>query len=223
MILSFTQIQINAQTVKRETIDISQSSSVVIDGKIEETEWQDSVKYDLLGGGKVFFKYDGTYVYVAARSLKAGWTHLYLNESENADISVLHASAALGKATYSKDKNDLWQPLNEFSWELRDRIFTDEVRQKMADYATKNYWVASNNNMGNKAEVEFQFKLKNTSNKKFRLAIVYAVDQNTSYFFPSGLADDCLKPELVSGNRVANVKFDRNQWAEINLKNKEKK
>lgn len=202
-------------------VKLSRSGAAATDGKIEETEWKDAAGFDLAGGGRVFFKHDGNYVYVAVRGVKAGWTHLYLSEADDKEISVLHASAALGKVVYKKDKEDLWQPQNDFSWELRDRVFSAEVRQKMADYVAKNNWAANNNNMGNRAEVEFQLKLRNPATKKIRVAVVYAVDLKTSYFFPARLADDSLKSELVAGNRVENVKFDRRQWAEIVLDHKQ--
>lgn len=207
----------------QQKVKISLSDSVTTDGKIEEKEWKEASVFDLTGGGKVFFKHDGKYIYVAVRGVKAGWTHLYLSEAENKEIAVLHASAALGKVIYQKDKENLWQPLNDFSWELRDRVFTDEVRGKMADYVSKNNWAANNNNLGNKAEVEFQLKLQNPANKQFRLAVVFANDLKTFQYFPNTIADDCLKPELVAGNRVQNVKFDRKQWAEIVLENKKTK
>lgn len=216
---AFVLVQINAQTAKSETIDISQGNSAVIDGKIEEKEWQDSVKYDLTGGGRVFFKYDGNYVYVAVRGVSAGWSHLYLSEGENADIFVHHASAALGKVVYSKDKNNLWQPLNAFSWELRDRgAPTEGTRKKMAAYLSKNNWAANNNNMGNPAEIEFQLKLQNPAGKDVRLALVYASGPGAPQFFPGTLKDDCLKTELVRGDPPPNIRFDVNQWAKINLK-----
>lgn len=210
-----------AQAQKK--IKIPYSDSAATDGKIGEAEWQDASGFDLKGGGRVLLKHDGNYVYVAIRGVKAGWTHLYLSEDKRDEIDVLHASAALGKVVYKKDKENLWQPLNTFSWELRDRTFTDEVRQKMADYVARNNWTANNNNMGNTAEVEFQLKLKSAVNKKFRLALVYAVDRTTSYFFPENLADDTLKPELVAGNRVENAKFDVRNWAEISLEKKRNK
>ena len=207
-------------TVPAKPIRIAPGSAATIDGKIEEAEWRDASGFDLTGGGRVLFKHDGSYVYVAVRGARAGWTHLYLSEAESGDIAVLHASAALGKVVYKKDRENLWQPLNEFSWELRDRTFSEEVRQKQADYVAKNKWTANNNNMGNKAEVEFQLELQDPQNKKFRLAIVYAIDRGTSHFFPASLADDTLKSELVAGNRVENVRFDRRQWAEIILEDK---
>ena len=221
MVIVILSISLNSPAQK--TIKIPSSNPATTDGKIEETEWKDAAVFDLTGGGKVFLKHDGNYVYVAVRAVTGGWAHLYLNEGENADVSVLHASAALGKVVYKRDQNNLWQPLNSFSWELRDRIFTEEVRQKMADYVSKNNWAANNVNMGNRTEVEFQLKLSEPAAQDLRVAIVYAVDRNTSYFFPESLADDCLKPELVAGNRVENVKFDLSQWAKISLEQKKTK
>ena len=204
----------------QKTIKLSTKSLAVTDGKIEEAEWKDATFFDLSGGGKIYLKHDGNYVYVAVKGVKPGWTHLYLSEGKDKDISVLHASAALGKVVYRKDSANLWQPLNEFAWELRDRVFTDAVRQKMADYIAKNYWTANNNNMGNKAEVEFQIKLQNPTANEFRMSLVYAVEEKTFNFFPNNLADDSLKPELVSGNKVENVKFNVNQWAKVVLNKK---
>lgn len=204
----------------QKTVKLSPKSLAVTDGKIDEAEWKDAASFDLSGGGKIYLKHDGNYIYVAVKGVKPGWTHLYLSEGDDKDISVLHASAALGKVIYRKDSANLWQPLNEFAWELRDRVFTEAVRQKMADYIAKNYWTANNNNMGNKAEVEFQIKLQNSAAKEFKMSLVYAIGEKTFNFFPSNLADDSLKPELVAGNRVENVKFNVNQWAKVVLNKK---
>src|SRR4051812_26499534 len=87
---AFSPIQ--AQT---ETIKIAQGSSVTIDGKIEETEWKDASVFDLKGGGRVFFKHDGEYLFVGVRGTEKGWSHLYINQGESADVSLMHASAAL--------------------------------------------------------------------------------------------------------------------------------
>ena len=212
-------LNVSAQTVRLAP----SSAATTIDGRIEDAEWKDAAGFDLAGGGRVLFKTDGEHLYVAVRGTKPGWTHLYLSETKDERIEVLHASAALGKVVYQKDKADLWQPLNEFSWDLRDRVLTDEVRRKQADYAAKNRWVASNNNMGNRAEVEFRINLPNPETKKLRLAVVYAVDRNAYHFFPARLADDSLKAELVAGNRVENVKFAPSQWAEIVLETKKRK
>ncbi|MBX7173349.1 MAG: hypothetical protein K1X72_20440 [Pyrinomonadaceae bacterium] len=212
IILSFL-LALQAQ----ETVKISRSNSATIDGKIEEIEWQNAKSFDLKGGGKVFFKYDGQFLFVGVRGVAKGWSHLYLNQDEK--VLILHASAALGMTSYSQNESKLWQPANPFSWDLRDRTITAETSKKMADYLAKNYWVANNNNMSNSSEIEFQLKPQNID-KPFFLAIVYATDAKNPQYFPASLKDDTIKEELVYGNTPNDLKFDCNQWAKISLESK---
>jgi len=216
---SFLTIQ--AQTAKNEPIKITQGNSVTIDGKIEDKEWQDASIFELSGGGgKVFFKYDGEYLLVGVRGAQKGWSHLYLNQGEYSDVSVMHASAALGMTLYSQNKNNLWQPSNPFTWDLRDRTITAETQKKMTDYLAKNLWVANNNNMGNQTEIEFRVKPRDVSNKTLYMAIVYTADAKNPQFFPATLKDDTIKEDLILGNTPNDLKFDRNGWVKIILENK---
>jgi hypothetical protein len=209
-----------AQTAKSETIKLAPGSAVTIDGKIEAAEWKDAAQFDLKGGGRVFFKYDGEYLFVGVRGAQKGWSHLYLNQGENADVAVMHASAALGMTLYSQDKSNLWQPANPFAWDLRDRTITAETNKKMADYLSKNFWAANNNNMGDSAEIEFQVKPRNAADKTFYAAVVYASDAKDPQYFPASLKDDTVKEDLVRGNTPPDLKFDRGGWAKIVLENK---
>jgi hypothetical protein len=207
-----------AQTATNKTIKILQSSAVTIDGKIEETEWKDASQFELAGGGKVYFQYDGEYLSVGVLGIKNGWSHLYLNRGEKSEIAVLHASAALGMTLYNRDKNKLWQPSNPFSWDLRDTTIAPETTKKMADYLAKNFWVANNNSMGNPTEIEFRVKARKASDKTFYVAVVYAADAKNPRYFPATLKDDTLKEDLIYGNTPNDLEFDRNQWAKIIVK-----
>jgi hypothetical protein len=210
---------IQAQTAKHETIKIAAGKPVVIDGKMEEAEWKDASVFDLTGGGRIFLKHDGEYLYFGVRGAKHGWSQLYLSEGESTDVYVLHASAALGMSVYRLDKNRLWQPANDFSWELRDRTINADTNKKMADYLAKNFWVANNNNMNNKNESEFQLKPRNSAARHFRLAVEY-VTGDEKQFFPATLDDDSLKSKLALGFAAPDLKFNHGQWAKISLENK---
>jgi hypothetical protein len=217
-------LTVHAQTAKNETIRIAPGKAVTIDGKIEEKEWSDASVFDLSGGGKVFFKYDGEYLLIGVRGVKKGWSHLYLTQEENPDVSVMHASAALGMTLYSRDKSNLWQPANPFAWDLRDRTLTAETQEKMSEYLAKNFWAANNNNMGNPTEIEFQVKPpRSASGKPFYVAVVYTADAKNPQFFPATLKDDTIKEELIYGNTPNDLKFDRSGWAKIVLENKKTK
>jgi hypothetical protein len=204
-------------------ITIALSDSVTIDGKIEESEWKDARTFDLSGGGKVFFKQDGKYLFVGVRGVNKGWSHLYLNQGENTDVTIMHASAALGMTLYKQSENKLWQPANPFAWDLRDRAMTAETSRKMVDHLAKNFWVANNNNLGNPTEIEFQVKPRSPSAPTIYLAIVYATDAKNPQFFPVTLKDDTVKEQLVYGSTPNDLKFDRSQWAKISLENKKTK
>src|SRR5215203_2573652 len=92
---------LQAQTAKNEPIKLAPTGgAVTIDGKIEDAEWQGAPVFELAGGGRVFFKTDGEYLYVGVRGTAKGWSHLYLNQGENTSVSVMHASAALGMTLY---------------------------------------------------------------------------------------------------------------------------
>ena len=214
---------VRAQTVKNETIKIAAGRAVVIDGKIEEKEWQDASSFALSGGGRVFFKHDGEYLYVGVRGLKKGWSHLYLSQGETAGVTVMHASAALGMTLYAPDKSNLWQPASTFAWDLRDRALTAETRKKMTDYLARNFWAANNNNMTDLPEIEFQVKPRNASDKTLYVAVVYAADAKNPQFFPATLKDDTIKEELVYGSTPNNLKFAPKEWAKISLESKKTK
>ncbi|HEY0458154.1 MAG TPA: hypothetical protein VGC97_03315 [Pyrinomonadaceae bacterium] len=214
---------IQAQTLRKEAIKIAPGKAATIDGKIETAEWQDASAFDLSGGGRVFIKHDGEYLFVGVRGTQKGWSHLYVNQGENTDVAVMHASAALGMTVYSQNKNNLWQPANPFAWDLRDRTMTAETGKKMADYLVKNSWLANNANMGNETEIEFQVKLRNAGGKMLYVAVFHTADAKNPQFFPATLKDDTIKEELVYGNTPNDLKFDRENWAKIVLENKKTK
>jgi hypothetical protein len=206
----------------QNTIKITPSGAITVDGKIGEAEWKDAAAFDMTGGGRVFFKHDGEYLFVGVRGTEKGWSHLYVNQGETTDVAVMHASAALGMTVYAADKNNLWQSSNPFAWDLRDRAITAATNKKMTDYLAKNFWVANNNNMTSLPEIEFQVKPRNAG-KPLYVAVVYASDAKNPLFFPGGLKDDTVKEELVYGSTPNDLKFARDSWAKIILENKKAK
>jgi hypothetical protein len=208
-----------AQTVnKAPEIKLAPGPTITIDGKIEDAEWKGASSFPAKNGGTVFFGYDGNYLFVGVRGPAQGWSHLYVSEGEDSCVHVYHASAALGMTAYRPGKDGKWQSSNPFSWELRDRVINPEVQKKMDDYLAKNFWVANNNNTGNRNEIEF--KIKPRSDKPVRVGIVFAVGETGRYFFPETLSDDTLKDELVRGNTPPDLKFEPAQWATVTLEKK---
>ena len=214
-------MQLNCQDVAQNSTSVFEGTAPTIDGKIEQTEWQDATVFELTNGGRAYLKYDVQCLYIGVRGVKAGWGHLYLNDGVSTDVSVIHASAALGKSVYKLDQKKLWQPSNQFKWEMRDNTITAETRRRMDAYLMQNGWVSSNNNMGNSMEIEFAVSRQAFAGKSLRLAIVYVADGTESQFFPATLADDTLKPRLLSGNTPPDLKFNTDQWAQVTFLRKQ--
>ena len=208
----------NPEKHQVKTITLSKENPVIINGKIE-ADWKEASVFEMTNGGKVCFKYDGTYLYVGIQGIKEGWNQVYLAEGESSDVSVIHASAALARTFYKQDATKKWQPSNPFLAELRDKSITDETKRKMDDYLSKNNWVANNIYMGNRNGVEFKLKPKNGSNKMFHINVIWVSDSLNPSFFPDTLDDDSrINQKLVEGWMPGDVNFNMNQWAVINLK-----
>jgi len=209
-----------AQSAKGSKIKLSPGSTITTDGKIEEAEWKGAASFDLKGGGKVLFSYDGSHLFVGVRGPEYGWSHLYISEGDDKSVLVYHASAALGMTIYLSDKSGKWQPLNPFSWDLRDRVINPEVQKKMDDHLAKNFWVANNNNTGNRNEIEFKVRPRG---ERLRVAAIFAVGETGRHFFPATLADDTINNNLVRGNTPVDLTFDPTEWATIILEKKKSK
>jgi pimeloyl-ACP methyl ester carboxylesterase len=191
-------------------VDVPFGKAVSIDGKIEAQEWADASRHDLANNVSLFLKTDGVHVYLAMRGTKQAWSHVYLNDG-GSDVSVVHASAALGKILYKQDAAKAWQPQNDFVWELRDRV---PIATAMNSYLAKNGWVASNNNMGNANEVEYKLAVRGS---EMRIATALMQVGVPTTHFPTTVADDSLKEKLLEGNAIGDLKFDTSQWARLRL------
>lgn len=159
-------------------------------------------------------QYDGDFLYAGVSSSKSGWSHLYVTDGDT--IFVHHASAALGTTTYLQ-KGELWQPQQKFVWELRDRSFTPPVEIARAAYLKSKGWLANNMNMGTPGIIEFKIARKFLKGESVRLAVVFASDPAMPQYWPETLADDCRKRELIFGSSPADLKFNHESWAKLEL------
>lgn len=194
------------------------AADIVTDGKIGIAEWRETQEFSLVGGGKIFLKYDGALLHVGVRGSERGWCHLYLTSDVSEKIRVLHASAALGAVVYRRAAKDLWQPENTFDWNLREKIFDEQTVKKLDEYLVENGWKANNNNLGGGNEIEFSIKIEREKRKKYKLAAVYTSDGKTLQFFPSALGGDALNLELLYGKTPPNLDFKVKSWTALGFK-----
>jgi hypothetical protein len=84
-----------------------------IDGKLGPAEWTDALHEQLVGGGDLQLRMDGDVLYVSVTGSARGLVSLCLGSTS--EVSVLHASAALGTVCYRRSA-DSWALRNGFEW-----------------------------------------------------------------------------------------------------------
>jgi hypothetical protein len=156
---------------------------------------------------------DGTNLYVGVTGLKDGWAHFYV--SDDKEIHVLHASAALGKAVYKTSGVGLWQPVRGFDWSLRQTDMSEETEKARSAFFDAHGWLANNNLTGSGNVLEFKLGKRFIKADAIRVAVVYSSDGKSLQYWPSSLKDDCLKPELVTGETPSDLKFSQSGWADL--------
>ncbi len=211
----FAGINTAFSQTETQPLQIPKMKAATIDGKLGEEEWKNALKQELVGGGELRLRHDGNFLYVGVHGIGHGWCHVYVTAGDT--IFAHHASAALGTATYVQ-KGDLWQPQQTFVWELRERTFTPQAEAARAAYLKSNGWLANNMNMGTPGIIEFKITHRFLKGEFVRLAVAFASDPEAPQYWPQTLADDCRKRELISGSSPADLKFNRESWAKLELK-----
>ncbi|MGE3467000.1 MAG: hypothetical protein AB7J13_08710 [Pyrinomonadaceae bacterium] len=212
-----TAILVGAASAQ-SAIKVPLGPAPTIDGTIADAEWAGSSTFDLVNGGGLLLRHDGTHLYVGIKGTGKGWCHVYV--AQGLRVDVLHASAALGSLAFTQDAVGKWQSADKYSWEMRDRTLNDDTKAKLARYLAANGWVASNSNMGEPLEMEFKIA---RGSGPLSIAVVHTVDGKTMNFFPSKLADDTLRSDLVRGEVPSGLSFTRDRWARLNILEKKNK
>ncbi len=132
-------------------------STPAIDGVFGEGEWDDAEV--VRAGNEIQFriKHDSNNLYFA---FDHDGGNLYFNMDRG--IQILHASAQLGRAEYTKSgrmKQSLKKP---FEWQLYglQNEAPKVVQNQLVDFLEENGWVASTGPLGNMAQAEWAVSLE---------------------------------------------------------------
>lgn len=193
------------------TFDAPRGNPPSIDGTLSPGEWADARRVEL-ASGELLFMSDGDYLYVGIRSEVLGLGSMCVSWDD--EISVLHSSAALGTATYVRTSGDDWRRTRAFSWTCRDTSQSEGARQSRQRHLEQEKWLASNGNMGEPAEMEYQIAM---IDGKVRLAVTYlkGPDYDAAEVWPANLEDGCREIELLQGEAPDSSKFAPETWMTV--------
>jgi hypothetical protein len=189
----------------------------VIDGSLSPGEWDTARQESLADGSRLFLLKSGDYLYVgiqanpgqmiAGLDLLVGSVYLYRGD----EISILHASAALGTAIYQQTA-DGWSQTQGFTWCCRDYSDSQEAQAARETFLNQDGWVASIGYMGTFNELEFKIRL---TGEPMRMAVAFYGNPRAKIVWPSGVKDDTLR--FISGNLTDSASLLPEKWAEITV------
>ena len=170
-----------------------------LDGTLTVSERQAAI--DSLGesGSAIFLRRDGDFLLVALESDSVGVASLCIgNENE---VSVLHASAALGRLKFYPRDGGLWHTEERFVWSLRDTTMSSSALAERLAYLDKHGWVATTSAMGDPKHTEFLIRQSALPAGTWFLSFGIMPSERPEEIIglPSSHAGDCASEDLVRG------------------------
>lgn len=218
-------------------IEVPCGEAPTLDGIIDADEWEDALQLKSEGDAKVFAKHDGTNLYLGFITPPMGVANVYL--ADESGVHVLHASAALGSVLYRRGESlEEWTRTNAFDWQVRTTDLTPDGDRERMNYLDDHGWTGSNGLTGTPEHWELIISLERLGlaprsngapapNREdaarvapAKVAICYFDGQNwkTSLRCPPHLDDDCISPNVQSGNIADTHAFDPGTWVTLAMK-----
>jgi hypothetical protein len=187
----------------------------VIDGNANRTEWKGAARVSLGDGAFAMLLNDGTFLYVALIGEKPGTGSVCA--STKTGVRVLHASAALGTATFEPQKGK-WTLTRPFTWTNRDTSASPAGQAERNKMLATEGWFANTNRTA-VLEREYQIAVRGLREVPLTLGFfTYTPKEQRLSYWPTTLEDDCANGDLAGGYTDGELTFDPAKWGVAVLK-----
>lgn len=166
-------------------------------------------------GSAIYIRSDRDFLLVAIKSDPVGVASLCIGNKK--EVSVLHASAALGKLKFYPE-GDLWHTTERFEWSLRDTTMSPNAVEGRLAYLDEHGWVASTSGMGHPNHTEFLIRQSALPAGEWFLSLGIMPGERPDEIIglPEANAGDCASGDLVRGIvPAAGLSFDPAAWMAI--------
>jgi len=182
-----------------------------IDGVLNLGEWDQADLVHFEDGSELFLLQTGEYLYLAVRAYPAEMIagNIFIHGGDL--ISIFHASAALGTATYQKE-GDTWRKIRDFEWCCRSRVDGKEAWEDRKNFFDQEGWLGINSFLGHENELEYKIRL--TGSEEF-LAVNFLRADNPSQkqIWPIDLIDGPAQPS--EGGFPEFMEFSPQDWQKL--------
>lgn len=196
-----------------DPIVVQHGDPPAIDGTHSSGEWDDALIETFADGSQLLLMHADGDLYLGLRANEPGMIAANVFIRRGDEISILHASAALGTAIYQLGE-DNWQQTQDFTWQCRSTSLSAAAQAERDAFLLQDGWVAANGRMGTPNELEYQIKIPAGD---FRLAAVY-IQSSPPYKktpWPARLTDDTIEP--TPGGLPKMFYFSPEEWAALEL------
>lgn len=180
----------------------------VIDGVVNEQEWQPAKVQHFYDGSEIYLMISGDHLYLAVRAVGGGMIAGNVFLWQENGVAVMHTSAALGTALYQRDE-ERYQKIKDFDWCCRSKI-DDALSQSAREvFFGEEGWLGVNSFLGNANELEYKISLRDMPHK-LAVNFIQADGGGEKQVWPVGLEDGVALPS--SGGFPDLIIFDVGKW-----------
>ena len=183
----------------------------IIDGIINDQEWQKAALYHFDDGSEVYLMISGNHLYLAIRANGGGMIagNVFLAEEDR--IMILHTSAALGTALY-QENGEQYKKIKDFSWCCRSKIDDEASQVAREKFYAEEDWLGINSFLGVENELEYKILLEGQPDV-LAVNFIYADDDGDKQVWPVGLKDGVNLPS--SGGFPEIIEFSVKDWISL--------
>ena len=170
----------NTTVVMAPLVAVPPGEPPAVDGVMEPDEWEGAAVVEMSDGAAARLLYSNETLYVGVAGKAIGSVNVVIAGDEN--LSILHSSAALGSAAYTRN-GPAWELVHGFDWCCR-RGSDESARTDLFD---REGWVANIGYDGDPGVVEYAIAIpwRDTS-----LAISTIRSESDKGFWPAGLSPE---------------------------------
>lgn len=164
----------------------------------------------LAGGGEVTLREQQGVLHVSVTGPRAGLASLCVGDDSR--VRILHASAAVGEATYERS-GDTWALKSKFDFKLRETRTGPPTEQDRNDYWSSMGWVANASRTG---DVKREFRIRVSDAVQFLGVTFFTTSEPmTVSYWPASMDDDCKAVRIAQGYLPESAGFRPATWHRV--------
>ena len=164
----------------------------------------------MIGGGEVSIRKTAGELHVVVTGPRAGLASLCA--ADDSRVRILHASAAIGEATYDRAAG-AWLLKSTFDFKLRDsRRDGPSADADRSQYFNVMGWVANASNAGNPRR---EFRIRLAGLRFLGITFMTTDEPMAVSYWPSTVTDDCTSVKVAQGFLPERAEFQPATWHRI--------